>query len=270
MALFSFFNTFCQNKVDIKIEKPDTYYKERLVNEFIKKNEELFDFSFASTNLVSFDLDISKIFKIEGISTKFSGKGRINLKIENTLLGIDTVLKFSNNISVKNKYEIEEKLLEEFLKNVDGIKLLGKNLNTLLINATSKKCAEIIRIANVELESKNYKDAFRKAKPLLNSDCSNAAQIVIEKIELAYGDEFCNEKLPRIKILANSGIDYKMEIAVDELYFMPLKAKCKDEAINVSKQIGEFFLKKNNGSVKVLNLNQMVLKGNSLDYIFKD
>jgi uncharacterized protein YqgV (UPF0045/DUF77 family) len=263
------FGAYCQKQV-IKIGIADTYPKQRLVNEFTTKNAPLFDFTYNSTNLLTFDIDVSKILKIEGISTKFAGKGKIKLQIENPTLALDTTFVFNNNVSVANKYEIEEKLIEAFLNSPEGIKFFGKNINDYLLKVTSKNCADVIKSASKELTNKNWKDAYQKANAILNSDCRNDAQSIIGKIEEAYAEEFCNEKMTRIKILANSGIDYKMEIAVDELYQIPTKAKCKEEAINISKQIGEYFLKKNNGSTKVLNLNQIVSKGNGLDVIFKD
>lgn len=269
VLFFSFLGAYSQ-KIDVKMGIADTYSKERLASEFFNKNTALFELSYSSGNVITFNIDASKVLKIEGISTKFAGKGKISLQVENATLAIDTLFTFSNNLSVANKYEVEEKLIEAFLNTPEGLKLMAKNINAYLLKATSKNCADVIKVAHKDLENKNWRDAYRKAAEVQNSDCRKDAQGIITKVEEAYGEEFCNEKLARIKILASSGIEYKMEMAVDELYGMPTKAKCKEEAIGISKEIGEYFLKKNNGSTKVINLNQVVSKGNSLDVIFKE
>ena len=257
-------------KVDIKINSTDIYSNERLNNDFVTKNTDLFNVTYTANTNLTFGTDISKVFKIEGISTKFAGKGKVTIQVNNSNLGVDTTFTFTSNLSVSNKYEIEDKLIEAFINNADGSKGLANNINTYLSKSVSKNCDNVIKKAEQELNNKNWKEAYRKAVSVSNSNCKKEAQSIIDKVELAYGEEFCNEKLTRIKVLANSGIEYKMELAVDELYRMPSKAKCKDEAILISKQIGEYLLKKNNGSTKVLNLNQVILKGNSLDSIFSE
>lgn len=98
-------------------------------------------------------------------------------------------------------------------------------INSTLDNFYASHCSSVLEEANRYFSQENWKEAYSRAKKIETGACGKEAQVLIAKVEKAYSEEFCGEILPRIKVLANSGIAYQMEKAVELLYRYPPKAK---------------------------------------------
>ena len=220
----------------------------------------------ASENEVQISCDLSRMHQLEGLTNSFSGSGRVLVRLKNTSGKPDTTWSFSSDIKVKNKWEAYEKLSTAFIEDSKGLKNSLMVINRILDNYNSVNCSSVMAEANEYFRRKNLKEAYAKARKVEESTCGKEAKDLVVRIENAYSDEFCAEILPRIKILAASGVAYQMEKAIELLYRYPPKAKCSDEVQKVALSLGEYISKL--PQKQSIEINNILSNGQSFLKIF--
>lgn len=266
MLFFITCTTLTAQKATLRFQNsgvyPNNIFEENIVNELLKEGENDFSLSTNSNIVLSVKIDNSKVLKLEGMATNYSGTSKILFKLSNLLSLNDTSWFFGLNIKVGNEYEINEKLLSEFKKSEKGLRNLMSITKDFNRNSNNSNCQLVVAKANKDFEDKKWKTALETINSISNSPCKSQAKELMGKIESAYAKEFCEEILPRLKILANSGIDYKMEIVIEELMKYPSSAYCKEEVLNISKTIGQHFSNKPNSNIKIKEINAIILQIN--------
>lgn len=237
-----------------------------LVEYLLNSKPENFNIEDNSKITVGCEVDISKVFKIEGLTTKYVGKSKINFKIVNSSGEMDTTFIYSTDINSPSKGEVFSKTKANFIKDKVGLAKMNHEIHSYLLASANNNCKSELESAKQDFANKEWKDSYQKASSLLLSSCKNDAKALMVKIDSARDEEFCNEKLTKIKIMAKSGIEYRMEMALEELLTIPRNSKCKEEALKISKQIGDYLLKKGEiNSSKLQSINQLIIKGISLE-----
>lgn len=231
-----------------------SYYAEQKLNaslyEYLNKTYRINSNSYLS---VSWKLDLSKVTMLEGMNTQLSGDPRIAFRLSNKLDNKDSVFYYKKNIKTASKNELADQLVESYLADKSNLNMLGKDINTFFQNQFGKNCEKGIEKVKSELEAKNFTNALHLIGFYNTTACKKSTVELKAKVLEEYGKQVCENDMDRIKILANSGIEYQMVTAVDMLYRIPPKSPCSAEAIKVSKEIGDYFLKKSSSPNKQLN-----------------
>lgn len=248
----------------IRVDFSEVYDKEKIVSEIQRIG--LTGIDPTSENQVLIKYDLSRVHQLEGLSNSFSGSAKVWVNLKNRSGKPDTTWSFSTNVKGKNKWEAYEKLSIAFIEDSKGLKNSLMTINTVLDKFYSLHCPSVLAEVNTYFEQKNWKEAYAKAKKIETGPCEKDAKALIAKIENAYSEEFCEEILPRIKILANSGIVYQMEKAIELLYRYPPKAKCGDEIQKIAKSVGEYISKL--PQKQSIEINNILSNGQSFDRIF--
>lgn len=248
--------------IDLKIENsklyPNSYYEENISKEFIRNESNDFNEVSNSNLVLIICIDKSKILKLEGMSNIYTGTGKIKFLLRNSVLDKDSLWVFNSEIKVKNEADINEKLISNFKNNKLGYKNLSEFIKSFSTNTINANCQSIINNAQKDVELKLWQDAIFKLKGVSKSKCKTEVDKILLIIEEKQDKEFCDEKLPKIKILAYSGIAYKMEKAIDELYNSPSKSKCKEDVFLIAKYIGNYFSKLPESENKVKQINNFI------------
>jgi len=247
----------------IRVEFSDVYNPEKILAEIQRIG--LTGIDPASESTVRIRYDLSRLHQLEGLSNSFSGNARVLLSLENRSGKPDTTWTFSRNVKAKDKWEAYEKLSAAFIE--EGLKNSLMVINTALDKFYSRNCSSVLAEANAYFKRENLKEAYAWAKKIETGPCEKDARVLIAKIENAYSDEFCGEILPRIKVLAASGIAYQMEKAVELLYRYPPKAKCGDEVQKVAKSIGDYISRL--PQKQSIEINNILSNGQSFNKIFE-
>jgi|GEM_PF-1092537 len=251
-------------KHGVRLQLSDIYDQEKLLSEIQRIG--LTGIDPVSENEVQISCDLSRLHQLEGLTNSFSGNARVLVRLKNTSGKPDTTWSFSCNVKVKNKWEAYEKLSTAFIEDSKGLKNSLMVINRTLDHHYSVNCSSVVAEAEEYFRRKNLKEAYAKAKKTEDSACGKEAKDLVARIENAYSDEFCGEVLPRIKILANSGVAYQMEKAIELLYRYPPKAKCSDEVQKVAQSVGEYISKlPQKQSVEISNI---LSNGQSFNRIF--
>ncbi len=249
----------------IRVDFSEVHDKERIVAEIHRIG--LIGIDPASENRVHIKYDLSKVHQLEGLSNSFSGTAKVWINLKSSTGKTDTTWNFSANIKAKNKWEVYEKLSAAFIEESQGIKGSIMIINTFLDRYYSLNCSAVLQEANNFFERKNGKEAYVRVKKIESGPCEKDAKALIARIENRYSEEFCEEILPRIKVLANSGIAYQMEKAIELLYRYPPKAKCGDEVQQVAKSVGNYISKL--PQKQSIEINNILSNGQSYNKIFE-
>ncbi|MFY7825699.1 MAG: hypothetical protein ACOVQ4_01180, partial [Flectobacillus sp.] len=215
-----------------------------LIESLLNIKPENFGIEANSKITLSCEVDLSKVFKIEGLTTKYVGKSKINFKVVNNYGDLDTTFSYTIETSAPSKSEVFSKTKSSFIKDKVLQTKMNNEIHSYLLAKANHNCKTELEEAKQNFINKEWKEAYQKASAQLLTTCNKDAKALMTKIDMAYDEEFCNEKLTKIKIMANSGIEYRMEIALEELLTIPKNSKCKEEALKISKQIGDYLLKK--------------------------
>jgi hypothetical protein len=250
---------------------PDSYNEQRVINLVFQKYNTEFKFNEIASNQVKVSVDLSKVQKLEGISSKFIGPAKIKFSLT-SINNPDTTTTWEYKVDVKEteQYKVFETLHQQFQDDPNGLLLFEKYVYGFLKNKPSVDCNSILEKAKLDIIKNKYKEAYLASISIKDSKCSVESKKLIEEINVAYSTEFCGDKLSRIKILANSGIEYKMELAIDEILKMPTQIKCHDEMVAISKQIGDYLAKKPGSERRQTEINNIIISGQSLDSIFRN
>lgn len=248
----------------VRLNFSDVYDKERIISEIQRAG--LTGIDAASENEVHIKYDLSRVHQLEGLTNSFSGNARVLLSLKNNSGKPDTTWSFSCNVKAKDKWEVYEKLSSAFIQDSKGLRNSLMLINTVLDNFYANNCSSVLAEATHYFSIKNLKEAYSRAKKIETGTCGRDAQALITKIENAYSEEFCEEILPRIKVLAYSGVAYQMEKAVELLYRYPPKAKCSDEVQKVAKSVGDYISKL--PQKQSIEIHNILSNGQSFDRIF--
>lgn len=273
LILISGFCTYSQKpKLTLKPSNqyPNYEFEYRIIEKFRSNYPEYYSFESQNNNVLQVITDISKVNKLEGMATNYTGNAKIKFNLKNTELHLDSTWYYSAQVKASDTYGVFTKLTESYLNSSNELEKLHNILLNSFKNGANLNCTEILKKATEDFTNKDLKMSFNKIKNIENSSCKKEVLELKNKISEAYSEEFCGEKLDKIKILAASGIEYKMDIAVEELLKMPTNAKCKNEVISISKSIGEYLLKKPSNAEKSIQLNQVLISGQDLNTIFRN
>ncbi|MBX2951607.1 MAG: hypothetical protein KF870_03815 [Leadbetterella sp.] len=249
----------------IRLEFSDVYDQERIWTEIQRTG--LTGIDPTSDNEVRISYDLSRVHQLEGMTNSFSGNAKVLIRLKNRSGKPDTTWSFSSHVKVKNKWDAYEKLTSDFLEDSKGLKNSLMVINHTLDIFYSRNCTSVLAEANEYFRRKNLKEAYANAKKIEDGICGKEAKNLIAQVENTYSDEFCGEILPRIKILASSGVAYQMEKAIELLYRYPPKAKCNDEVQKVAKSVGDYISKL--PQKQSIEINNILSNGQSFNKIFE-
>ena len=102
-----------------------------------------------------------------------------------------------------------------------------------------------------------------------NSECKSAKKSLAEKITEIQAKEFCDAQIQKIKIMSNSTVPRQLDIAMRELLMIPPNAPCADEAISISKQIGEHLTQRSEKTKKLLIKFENIQRNNQWEEWFE-
>lgn len=234
------------------------YYETEIFKQVLKANTLLESVYNTDQYSLKINIDDSKIYHIEGIESKYSGTAKIIFSLKNTSLSKDSTWTYPLNIKAPNKQSLLNEILKQFEKTSGG----EKNANTI-VNLTKSNCQKTLTYIEKLKNQQNWRESYLLAKTLEGSECQTDAKKSILEIEESYAKDYCDNILPKIKILTQSGVEYKIQKGVDMLYLFPKNAKCKKEIEEISKQVSETYLKSSGKSINV-SLDK------NLDSIFKN
>lgn len=249
-----------RHRVQISLEGVhDTEYLLNKVNslDLIKIDDD-------AKELLTIRFDESKLRSLEGISSSVQGKGFVVLHLASPTLGWDSTWTFQAPIKAKSKWEANQLLSKTFVEK--ELENTVESINSALDNLNARNCTALLTRANSALKRYNYKEAYVLAERSAAGNCYLEAEVLKKKIELAYGEDFCKNQLPKINILAASGIPQKMEKALERLYGFPVNSPCAAEVKEVAKALGELTAKMPEN--EKANFTTVIIQGLSLYQIF--
>ncbi|NBA85017.1 hypothetical protein GVN16_04560 [Emticicia sp. CRIBPO] len=242
--------------IDANRSSNHQYYAEIKLDNYIQ-SELSKEFKLSANSLIgiSWKVDLSKVVMLEGINTQLSGGSRIAFRLVNKLDNSDSTFFYTKNIKTSSKNELVELLVNNYIDDKTNLITLNKAISSFFNSRFGKSCDTGIQKVTSELGKENFSGALQILNFYRESPCQAKLSELRTHVLAKYGERVCENDMQKIKILANSGIEYQMVKAVDMLYKIPPKSPCSEEAIKVSKEIGEYMLKKSPGNsekIKVL------------------
>lgn len=173
---------------------------------------------------------------IEGMEVQKTGKGSLQFKIRDEVTGKDTLIKFDYQIKGGlDQQSIENSLLEKFENDSEIAKSFYPVLNKMFNE--HKNCNTTL-ISQYIFEEKD-KDAltlslkYKKNNPA----CANNLDGYIKEITYRLDSVHCAQTLYEAEILINSGIEFKINKAVNMLLQISPSASCAKESLALSEKI---------------------------------
>lgn len=237
LLFLSFLSVGQRHHVQIKLEKVQD--PESLLEKI--KTLDLLSIDAGSKEILTLTFDESKLRSLEGMSSSVQGKGAVKIHLASPSLSWDSTWTFTAAIKAKNKWEASGHLAQAFEE--QELENSLEVINAALDDLYARNCATLLNRGKAALKRSNFKEAYSLAVRSAVGQCTAEAEQFKRQVETAYGADFCNTRLPKIKILASSGNTQQMEKAIEELYGFPLNAPCADEVQGVAKSVGELIAK---------------------------
>jgi len=257
-----------QNKGTISLLNQGNKVSYEFYNDFYNfMSDEFSDYEF-NKNINSSALSIIPTVKksgtklIEGIETKSTSKATIRIKLSNIAFDLDTVLSRNYSIVASSERDLDRELINK-IKSDNTFSIAIKELLEYISKVPD--CNSVKNNVHI-LESENkLKEALTLLLKIENSfpNCKNELAKYKKSLIEKYESKTCEDMLYEAKILINSGNDFQMNKAVSLLLKIPPTAKCREEALKVSKELSEKKILNKNNSEKLLQYNNLIIRNDS-------
>jgi hypothetical protein len=249
LSLFSTLSKAQSLYIDASKNDNYTYSSEKKLNDYVydylAKQYKINENSFLG---ISWQLDLSKTTIIEGMNSQLSGSPRIVVRLTNKIDNSDSVFYYTKSFKTTTKVEIVNALIDSYIAEKTNLNTLNTFVSAFYDKNFGKKCDKAVVEIKKKIESQSFTEALHLAAFFQNTSCKKNITDLKAKALEEYGKYVCENEMQRIKVLANSGIEYQMIKAIDLLYRIPPKSSCSNEVIKVSKEIGDYLLKKSANS----------------------
>jgi hypothetical protein len=161
-------------------------------------------------------------------------------------------------IKSSSKEQLANLLVETYINEKSNLVILHKMVAGFYEKEFNKKCKIGVEKIKQATENQDFTKALQLCAFYNATTCKKETVELKTKILSEYGKQVCDNDMQKIRILANSGVEYQMVKAIDMLYKIPPKSPCADEAVKLSKTIGKYLLKKSSGESSNDRLNILI------------
>ncbi len=185
-------------------------------------------------------INTGKAHLIEGMDIKAAGKPELKFTIRDKTRKIDTSYVYVKELSAATPTKLGEKLVQTFSEDAQAKAELLEVINAFFaINYADGCAAHFEKVATLREKKEYHKALVILANMVAVSSCSEKAVQMQDEIIADIDQEACDNKMHKATILVNSNSAYEMKQAIRILLTISPTAPCAQEALNLSKQIGE-------------------------------
>ncbi|WP_341226630.1 hypothetical protein [uncultured Arcticibacterium sp.] len=236
----------------------DVYVNTFLNTEIVKE----YKLDAKSTVQIKPKMDYSKVYSIEGINLLYKGMVKVSFEIALRSSKKDTVVTYKIPVSASNKYQIVKSLISE-MSEMGVVDMALEELTIFSEKYSRLNCDAILTRYQDEVSIEGIMRLHEAMAQTSDKSCKVRLEVAKEKVLVEYGNKYCDENINKLKVMAVSGVEFQMIKAVNILSKIPPNCKCSEEAITISKGIGEYFLKRSNKelNIKAERINHFLLEG---------
>ncbi|AWV99611.1 hypothetical protein [Arcticibacterium luteifluviistationis] len=264
LSLFLLLSTAnAQKTIDYVKMATNTEFYDGYVNTFL--NTEIakeYKLDSKSTVEIKPTMDYSKVYSIEGINLLYKGVVKVSFELGLRSSKKDTIVTYEIPVSASNKYQIVKDLILEMAE-MGVVGMVLEELTVFSEKYSGLNCDVILTRYQDEVTIEGIMRLNEAISQTSDKSCKIKLEAAKEKILVEYGNKYCDENFNKLKVLSVSGVEFQMIKAVNILSKIPPNCKCSEEAITISKGIGEYFLKRSNKelNIKAKRINHFLLEG---------
>lgn len=213
-------------------------------------------------NTLSIKSEVLSTNLLEGIDTYYFAKLETTISIKSNINSLEKTITVQSEAKGKNECDAQRKA---FLKSVKGknkakvyelLKAYSEENFTSFCTSISEKASELMRA-----------EKFQEALSLLNaipeeSECSSTLFSLRDNIVMEIANANCKKEMHELTLIVNSGEINLVKRNIYRLLRIPPNAPCADEAIELSKKIGELMKANNKSSKELKEFNLYILEKN--------
>ncbi len=260
------------HKYNLKINTPSCDNRmavrdlHQALNAGLKKNFNIHPNSIFALNSY---IEIGDSKTLEGMETYIYSDVEINFDVENIVT--KEILKF--NYRGKGKGRNQQGSISNAIKNFksakNGLKELSQQAIEYMENQLNNNCNAFIDKANNAAQKGELKSALLILNSIKeNFPCYDGKKLLEIKIAEQQAQEICDRQMQKIKIMVNSKQSHQMDRAIQHLLVIPPNAPCASEALELSKEIGEYIERQSGETNKFLVQYQQIQHDQLLDQWF--
>lgn len=166
-----------------------------------------------------------------------------------------------------SEYDAVNKGVSSFFKSPKGLKILKAELNAYIQSQLGENCIAFIEQAGAALNEKEPKKAALVLSVINEkSDCYARKEALEKQIIDQHKIDYCEAEMQKIQVMVNTGQYRQLNSAVYKLLLIPPDAPCAQQALDLSKDIGEKMTRKEGKAYDLL----VKYQGMHSNYSYKD
>ena len=270
--------TFDPSKSNLKINVPASDNRSaardlhQVLNTGLKK-----DFNVHAQSLFSVSpyVTIGDSKLIEGMETYTYTEVEIEFIIGNKINKETKKWNYKGRGKGRNSYSAVSDAMKKFRSDKKGLKEFSKVIAEYIDKELNGNCSAFLAEAKAALELENIDQALLIISNIKEDDsCRSAIQILEKRIMEKQAQDVCEQQMQKIKIMVNSKQPLQLNRAVQYLLMIPPNAPCADEALQLSKKIGEHIDQQSGKTYELLVRYQNILhdglSGDWFDYFLNN
>ena len=208
----------------------------RNLNEIVKES---FNISWNSSITIKPVINTGKVHLIEGMDVKSSGKAQLEFYIKDINTKEAVSYTYAKQVSGRTTKDVAKALVDAFENDVEKQAELIVVVSEFITDNFNKHCERY----REQIVKFNQENKYDKALALLlnydQSNCDNEATSILSQTLEEQAAYNCREKIQKASVMINSGVNFQINRAIPILLSIAPNAPCADEAIALSKQVGE-------------------------------
>ncbi len=214
---------------------------DRNVNQLLqKKLKRSFQLHQHSNFVLSSFYEMGDVKQIEAMETVTVQEVYYYFKLVNRITKTEKEWDFTINGKGDTAYKAQQNANRTMVKYKGELDKVLADIKTYIKEEQQNNCTTYVQFAQQQLETGNYITALRSVYSFPDdSECADTIQEIKQSVIEQHLANYCEKELYQIQIMVNSGELYQLRRAINKLLYISPQAPCAEEAIALSKTIGE-------------------------------